>query len=114
MYCFLKMAEIFLKRKWMMEIQVNTYNGFAQELGAHFRALKGRWPVTPALRTSSFHRGRSPYSEPRTFLSASSAHRGCDVVLGWVAWAPCPVACSCGSMRTAREENLNPMGLALL
>lgn len=40
MHCFLKMAEILLKRKWMVDIQVNTYNGFAKELGAHSGPLR--------------------------------------------------------------------------
>lgn len=58
--------------------------------------------------------GMSPYSEPRMFLSTSSVHRGCGAVLGRAAWALWPVACSCGSEGTAREENLNSVGLAFL
>ena len=95
------------------KIQVDTQDESAEEWKLVPRPLQAG---DPAVQTSSFLRGRSPYSEPRASLHSPSVRRGCDAVwgLGWQAWAPCPVACGCGSEGTAREENLNPMGVALL
>lgn len=93
-----------------MGIQISRYLGFAKERDGDFQASEAGGCLTHRFVPM----GRSPYSEPRMFLSTSSVHRGCGAVLGWAGGVLWPVACSCRPEGRAREENLHPMGLTFL